>query len=217
MRAVAAFVFVSLACGCRKTPPDAGEIRYLALGDSFTAGTGNSPDAAFPARLVERWRLHDRRVTFKNVAVNGYTTEDLSLRELPELRPFRPTFVTLAIGANDRVMGSSADVYRAHVRDILRAIVDAGVTPARILTLPQPDWSLSPAAARFGDPKALGADIVAFNTVLREESEKVGARYVDLFPMMHRQAEKKMLAADGLHPSAPAHDEWAAALFEQAP
>jgi lysophospholipase L1-like esterase len=32
---------------------------------------------------------------------------------------------------------------------------------------------------------------------------------------MHRQAEAKMIAGDGLHPSARAHDEWAEALYEQ--
>lgn len=51
------------------------EIRYLALGDSFTAGTGNQPADAFPSRLAELWRAQGRRVTLKNVAVNGYTTE----------------------------------------------------------------------------------------------------------------------------------------------
>ena len=42
----------------------------------------------------------------------------------------------------------------------------------------------------------------------------IGARYVDLFPLMHRQAEARMFAGDGLHPSARAHEEWASALFD---
>src|SRR4051794_11307358 len=59
------------------------EIRYLALGDSFTAGTGNQLADAFPSRLASLWRAHGRRVTLKNVAVNGYTTEDVQEKELP--------------------------------------------------------------------------------------------------------------------------------------
>jgi lysophospholipase L1-like esterase len=195
--------------------PALGEIRYLALGDSFTAGTGNPPSAAFPSRLASLWRAHGRKVTLENVAVNGYTTEDVLEVEIPRVAPFHPTLVTLAVGANDRVHGSSAEVYRSNVRLLFRAIVDAGVAPGRIVALPQPDWSLSPAAAWFGDTARTSADIVAFNAVLRDEAQAAGARYVDLVPLMHREAEAKMLARDGLHPSAHAHGEWAAALYEQ--
>jgi lysophospholipase L1-like esterase len=191
------------------------EVRYLALGDSFTAGTGNRPADAFPSRLASLWRAHDRRVTLKNVAVNGYTTEDVQEHELPEVAPFRPTLVTLGIGANDCVRGWSADVYRSQVRVLFRAIIDAGVSPDRIVALPQPDWSLSPAAARLGDPQQIVAEIVTFNTILRDEARAAGARYVDLYPLMHEQAEANMVASDGLHPSARAHAEWAAALYEQ--
>jgi acyl-CoA thioesterase-1 len=220
-----AAVFIAALIACNRTASRSAEVetgsaegrddvRYLALGDSFTAGTGNLPAEAFPSRLTERWRANNKRVTLENLAVNGYTTEDVARREVPAVSAFHPTLVTLAIGANDRVSGWSADVYRAHLRSILRSIVDAGVAPQHIVTLPQPEWSVSPGAASFGDPQKLGADIVAFNAVLREETASIGARYVDLFPLMHRQAEAKMLANDGLHPSARAHDEWAAALFE---
>jgi lysophospholipase L1-like esterase len=196
-------------------PRGVEEIRYLALGDSFTAGTGNPPSAAFPSRLASLWRAHGRNVTLKNVAVNGYTTEDVLEQEIPQLAPFHPTLVTLAVGANDRVHGWSGDVYRSNVRVLFRAIVGAGVAPHRIVALPQPDWSLSPAAASFGDPAQFGADIVAFNAILRDEAQAAGARYVDLYPLMHRQAEARMLASDGLHPSARTQEEWAAALYEQ--
>jgi acyl-CoA thioesterase I len=202
----------------RQVPDDARgleEVRYLALGDSFTAGTGNPPSAAFPSRLASLWRAHGRQVTLENVAVNGYTTEDVLEQEVPQVAPFHPTLVTLAVGANDRVHGWSADVYRSHVQLLFRAVIDAGVSPSRIVALPQPDWSLSPAAASFGDPARIGADIVAFNAVLRDEARAAGARYVDLYPLMHREAEAKMLAPDGLHPSARSHEEWAAALYEQ--
>ncbi|APR82800.1 Lysophospholipase L1 [Minicystis rosea] len=208
---------ITLTSATEEAAPARGveEIRYLALGDSFTAGTGNGPADAFPARLAALWRTPSRQVTLKNLAVNGYTTEDLQQAELPEVAAFRPTLVTLAVGANDYVRGWSADVYRAHVREILRAIIDAGVAPNRIVTLPQPEWSLSPSAASLGDPRKIGTAILAFNTILRDEARAVGARYVDLYPLMHKQAEARMLAPDGLHPSASAHAEWAAELYEQ--
>jgi lysophospholipase L1-like esterase len=226
MRSTCAFLLLALHAlgGCSRSAPtgpgeDAGRggeaIRYLALGDSFTAGTGNQPTDAFPSRLALLWRAHGRPVTLKNAAVNGYTTEDVRAREIPEVAPFHPTLVTLAVGANDRVQGASAEVYRSRVRVLFQSLVKAGIAANRIVALPQPDWSHSPAAAGFGDPDQIGADIVAFNNILRDEAQAAGARFVDLYPLMHKQAEMKMLASDGLHPSARAHDEWAEALYRQ--
>src|SRR5262249_37169554 len=93
----------------------APEVRYLALGDSFTIGTGSSEAQAFPARL--KALLEKKKgVTVKllNPAVNGYSTEELMEDELPNLEKFTPTLVTLAVGANDIVRGRGPDDYRAN-------------------------------------------------------------------------------------------------------
>ena len=181
--------------------------RYLALGDSFTIGTGSGPDRAFPARLVARCASS---VELRNVAVNGYSTQDILDREMPDVAPFAPTFVTLAAGANDIVRGSTPDQYRMRLRTILAQLRAAGV--ARLVAIPQPDWSLSPAAESFGPPSAIHARIVEANAILQAETVAAGGTYVDLFPLMETQAKAGMIARDGLHPSAPAYDAWAAEL-----
>ncbi len=188
-------------------------MRYLALGDSFTAGTGSGPEAAFPVRLVERLRARGIPVTLENLGVNGYTTDDLIARELPRVAGFAPTLVTLAIGANNLVHGSPLGRYRAQVHRILAALLAAGVPADHVLVLPQPDWSRSPVAAHFGEPRAIAAQIEACNDVLKAEATAAGARWVDLFPRMRRQAEAGMIADDGLHPAAQAYDEWAEDLL----
>ena len=48
-----------------------------------------------------------------------------------------------------------------------------------------------------------------------DEAETAGARFIDLYPLMHRQAAAEMLATDGLHPNAEAHEEWARTLAEK--
>lgn len=156
--------------------------RYLALGDSFTIGTGVAPAQSFAARLVDRWTAAGCALRLENVAVNGYTTNDLIDRELPSLTTFHPTFVTIAIGANDIVRGHAIDAYRENVRRILDAAKDSG---ARVVVLPQPDWSRSPSAASIGTQAALAASIADFNAAL---------------------------AGDGLHPSTEAYDAWAAEM-----
>jgi acyl-CoA thioesterase I len=181
--------------------------RYLALGDSFTIGTGATPQQSFPARLAARASCG---VELRNVAVNGYTTSDVIDDELPVLAGFAPTFVSLAIGANDIVRGSTPDEYRARLRRILAAVRAAGV--AHVVTIPQPDWSLSPAAQAFGEPAEIHARIVEANAILRDETAAAGGTYVDLFDLMESQARAGLIARDGLHPSAEAYDAWAAEL-----
>ena len=185
--------------------------RFLALGDSFTIGTGTTPDRSFPAALVRIWTQQGRKVVLANPAVNGYTTDDLIRDELPLVGSFHPTLVTLLIGANDIVRGSNEDRYRRRLGSIHERI--RGDAPdARVIALPQPDWSLSPAGSGYGDPAALARTIERFNEIAHNEADRAGATWIDLFPLMREQALKKMVAADGLHPSAEAYTEWARAL-----
>jgi acyl-CoA thioesterase I len=185
--------------------------RYLALGDSFTIGTGSTPDRSFPATLVRTWRDAGQTAELSNPAVNGYTTDDLIAEELRLVARFRPTLVTLLIGANDIVQGSREDRYRSQLARIHRRI-RADAPDARVVALPQPDWSASPAATGFGDPAVIARVIERFNDVAREEAERAGAGWLDLFPLMREQVRKGMFAPDGLHPSPEAYAEWAEAL-----
>jgi lysophospholipase L1-like esterase len=194
-----------------EAPSDAGRSwapqRYVAIGDSFTIGTGATPEQSFPARFA----AHFPGAKLLNLGVNGYTTSDVIERELPHAGEFGADFATLAIGANDIVRGVPAETYRSHLATIF-AVIGQTVPACRVLVLPQPDWSLSPAARSFGSENVIGASIRERNAILREEAEAHGARYLDLFPLMRSQAEDHMLAADGLHPSAPAYQAWADAI-----
>ena len=162
------------------------------------------------------WADRGRVVTLNDPAVNGYRTDDLIAEELPLVAVFRPTLVTILIGANDIVAGSSDDRYRAQLSAI-HARVRADASAAVVYALPQPDWSLSRAGASFGAPSAIAARIERFNTIAREEAERVAAVYVDIFALMREQLRRGMFAPDGLHPSATAYAKWADALRDRMP
>ena len=185
--------------------------RFLALGDSFTIGTGTTPDRSFPAVLARLWTDGGRAVVLSNPAVNGYTTDDLINDELPLVASFHPTLITLLIGANDIVQGSSDDRYRSQLRSI-HGRVRADAPDARVIALPQPDWSLSPAGAGFGRTDEIARKIERFNEIAQHEAERARAQWIDLFALMREQGHRRMFASDGLHPSAEAYAEWARAL-----
>jgi acyl-CoA thioesterase-1 len=195
-------------------------MRYLALGDSFTIGTGTTPDRSFPAILVTRWRADGREYDLRNPAVNGFTTDDLIREELPLVEAYRPDLVTVLIGANDivaalrdaaAVTDRAAERYRRQLRRIHQRVA-ADAPKASRYALPQPDWSLTPAGASFGDPGDVAKAIERFNEIAREEVEASGGIYVDIFPLMRLQMRKGMTAPDGLHPSAAAYAAWATEL-----
>jgi lysophospholipase L1-like esterase len=164
--------------------------------------------------LTRLWAERRRAVALRNPAVNGYRTDDLIIEELPLVSVFRPTLVTVLIGANDIVAGSTDERYRDQLR-LIHGRIGADAPKATVYALPQPDWSLSRAGASFGDPAAIAARIARFNGVAREEAERAGAEYVDIFTLMREQMRRGMLAPDGLHPSAAAYAEWAMALRDR--
>ncbi len=195
-------------------------MRYLALGDSFTIGTGTTPDRSFPAMLVTRWWDTGLECDLRNPAVNGYTTDDLIREELPLALAYAPDLVTMLIGANDivaalrdagAVTARTEERYARQLRRIHERVA-ADAPKATRVGLPQPDWSLTAAGASFGDPVKIATAIERFNQIAREEAERAGGSYVDIFPLMREQMRQGMTAPDGLHPSAAAYAEWAEAL-----
>lgn len=190
---------------------DPAPLRYLALGDSFTCGTGGPPELSFPSQLKRALSKKGLDVRVENVAVNGYSTNEVIAEELEALERFKPDVVTLAIGANDIVRHDDLDAYRANLKKIFKAITDAKVK--RVYVLPQPDWSQSPVSEAFGDRDAIRARIETFNAILSEEAKRAGATYLDLFPQFVEQAKKGLIAPDGLHPNARAYAAWAEALL----
>src|SRR5918995_117728 len=99
--------------------PDAGVVRYVALGDSYTIGTSLGVQERFPNQLVERLRGTVELELVDNLGVNGFTTTDLIGIELPQLAELDPEFVTMLIGVNDVVQRVPGEHYLENVVHIL--------------------------------------------------------------------------------------------------
>jgi len=194
-------------------------IRYLALGDSYTIGTGLENEAQnFPSLLAGRLR-EETGIDFAltNLGVNGYTTTDLIHEELPVARNARPELVSILIGANDVVQGSDDAAYRGRLQQIYQAITELGVPAARVLAISIPDFSPLPGAAPFGSPSGLRARIDAFNDIARTEATSRGFQYADITAISREENHSSdWLADDGLHPGPSQHRAFADHLWETA-
>lgn len=188
-------------------------VGYLALGDSYTIGTGaRTPARAFPALLVPRLEAFlGRPVQLSNPAVNGYTTVDLIRKELPLLR-LRPHLVSVLIGANEVAQGWPLSRYRQNLATIYDAVLAAGVPRLAVLAVSVPDWSATPVATQFGAPAAIRAQLEAVNAAARREADGRGLLFADVVPLS-RRSEPGWLSGDGLHPSEAQYAAWAETIW----
>lgn len=183
-------------------------IRYVALGDSYTIGTGLEDESQnFPSLLAKR--LTDEAgidVPLVNLGVNGYTTADLIRDELPVAADLRPGLVTILIGANDVVQRSTEAAYRSRLAEIYDAIAGLGVPPAKTAAISTPDFSHLPGARPFGTAGDLRSRIDAFNRIAQTEAAARGFHYADISAITREvKRGRDWLAADGLHPGPAQH------------
>ena len=211
MKAARSLVLLVLGLtACNSMPTESSPLRYVALGDSYTIGTSVNADESWPRQLVER--VAELKLV-ANLAVNGYSTDELIVDELPRLQDLRPAFVTLLIGVNDVVRGMPEQRYAANLVLILDELL--GQVPAdRILCVATPNYPVTPQGAAFGSPGEQRAGIVRFNRRMGELCAARGIRYVpDIFEISEAAAtDRSLVADDGLHPSGAQYALWVDAI-----
>jgi lysophospholipase L1-like esterase len=183
-------------------------LRYVALGDSYTIGTGVRPPDRWPDQLCAALGDEPGLELIANLGVNGYTSADLIRRELPALEALAPELVSVLIGVNDVVQGVPSAGYEANVVVILDALLER--LPAdRLLAVAIPDYTVTPAGAEFGDPHQRHASIVAANAVMAAQAGLRGIAWIDIFDLSGRAADDpSLVAGDGLHPSGAQYALW---------
>ncbi len=185
-------------------------IRYAALGDSYTIGTGVHADERWPDQLIARLRGTGVQIELvANLGVNGFTSADIVAVELPELERLDPTFATLLVGVNDVIQGVGPERYAANIERILAALLER-LPPDRIVTVSTPDYTVTPAGADYGDPAVRAAGIRRFNEILAAASDAHRIAHVDVHDLSLRAAtDRTLVADDGLHPSGRQYALWA--------
>ena len=194
-------------------------IRYLALGDSYTIGTGLLDVAQnFPSLLAKRLTNETGiDVILINLGVNGYTTTDLIREELPVARSARPELVTILIGANDVVQGSDDATYRERLSRIYETVEELDLPVERVLAVSIPDFSPLPGAAPFGSASYLRVRIDAFNAIAQSEAASRAFPYVDITAISREGNHGDgWLADDGLHPGPAQHQAISDRIWETA-
>ncbi len=185
---------------------------YVALGDSYTIGTGASHESRnFPSLLALQLQgATGREVRVVNPAVNGFTTIDVLAREIGFIEQLHPDVITVLVGVNDLVRGRTAEQYRESLMQIYEAIVTVELPRGRVAAISIPDWSVAPAARGYGDPLFLRRTTDEFNAVARAEALRRAFTWVDIAPVSRRSLNTpSWFSADDLHPGDLQYAAWA--------
>ena len=183
---------------------EAVALRYVALGDSYTIGTGVRPSERWPDQLCAALGDAAGLELVANLGVNGYTSADLIRHELPSAR---------GAGAGVRIRPDRGQRCRpgnpdGEVRDERRrssstrsssACLPTGSSPSR-----SPTIRSRPPAPSSAIRASAHAAIVAANAVMAEQSRAREIGWVDILDLSRRAAsERSLVASDGLHPVEP--------------
>ncbi|HEY4130818.1 MAG TPA: GDSL-type esterase/lipase family protein [Gemmatimonadaceae bacterium] len=194
-------------------PPSApvAEVRFLALGDSYTIGEAVAENERWPVQLAALLRAQGVHVAAPTIiARTGWTTDELSAG-IDAAQPSGPyDLVTLLIGVNNQYRGRSVQEFRSQLHTLVqRAVELAGDRASRVVIIAIPDWGVT-AFAEGRDRARIAREIDAFNLINKREAAAAGAHFVDISPIARRAASEAALTAhDGLHPSGAMYAEWA--------
>ncbi len=189
-------------------------VRYAALGDSYTIGTGANPQESWPAQVTSRLKIKGVDIELiANLGHNGWTTQNLIDDELPVLRGLDANFVSVQIGTNDWVQGVDKQTFEGNIHQIFSQLLTIVPNPSNILVVTVPDFSVTPAGKYYSGGRDIHQGLAEFNQIIENEAKAFKLRVVDLFPLS--QTLGALVSPDGLHPSAQGYKRWAD-LIEQA-
>ena len=204
---LSSFFLLSEKCFCESLKP----IRYVAIGDSYTVGTGARTDESWPAVITQRLKNKGVLIELEaNLGRNGWTTQNLMDYELPELEKLHPDLVTILIGANDWVREVDSETFQMHMREIFNRLVKIVPDPSRILVITIPDFSVMSSGMDYSNGRDISKGIAEFNGIILKEAETHQLTVIDLYPLSQTMGKDLSLSAsDGLHPSGKGYALWA--------
>ena len=217
IRVVALALIVVLAFFISKNMRDVQRsdknIKYVAIGDSYTIGLGIDEKGRWPNVMTVHLKEKGINVELvANPSVSGYTVRDAIEIELPLAANIKPDFVTVLIGANDNFMQRSRDDYHADLTKLLDRLQPMLSDPKNIVLITIPDYSKSPTLQETKE-EGLSEFIDGYNDVIKEEAETRGLPVADIFPVSQTMTGDDDYILDGLHPSAQGYAKWEKVIF----
>lgn len=187
--------------------------RYVALGDSFTEGLGDT-DPALPNqvrgwadRTAEQLAIAHPEETFGyvNLAIRGKKMGQILAEQIDVAAAMNPTLVTIYAGIND-ILRPKVDI-DAMIASYSEGIAKLRATGARVLIFTGFDASSSKVFASIRGRTAI------YNELVREVADQHGAELVDYWRFSEYD-DWRLWGIDRMHMSTPGHINMANRVLE---
>ena len=177
-----------------------GELTYLALGDSAAQGIGaSSPENGYVGVIADRLALKTgKSVRVVNLSVSGAKLQDVIDKQIPQVKNYRPDFITIEAGAND-IVSFDAVAFETRFNKLIQLL------PAGTIVANMPN---------FGGRVKRVQSVNAANQIIVKATANTNLLVADLYSATKNNESALNYAADFFHPSSRGYKNWANAFWD---
>ena len=178
--------------------------RYVALGDSWSAGLESDHSFPWPRALANTLRRSSPQLEYANVARVGATSEEVLRTQLPRVVSGDADLITVTCGSNDVLLRVAPDVEETRRNlSVLATSLHEALPAATIAVLTYGDFTpFMPFRARSRERVRRG--MAAVNDAIRAVAADYGCICVDIGSSpLARRADT--YGEDGIHASTVGH------------
>lgn len=196
------------------TSPSSTVTRFVAIGDSFSAGIGAPGEVPWPVGVAGHLEaMSGEAPELHNLAVAGAMSDEIASDQLPRALELEPDLVSVICGANDVLLSVRPDTggFGGVFDHILGSLAELNPVPLIVTaTYPQPGRFLG---MRERTRRRVTDGLDSVNDTIRVLSQRHGAVCLE-WAVDGDEAGRDHYAPDGLHPSPLGHREAAASFAE---
>jgi lysophospholipase L1-like esterase len=187
-------------------------VKYVALGDSLTAGAGAKQSSeSFPFVLAQKLSADDS-IEYLNLGIPGATTKDVINLELPRAIDQKPDLITVLIGTNDIHNFTGKNRFKNELSFLIQELKNK--TKARIILINIPYLGTSQVVL---PPYGLyfQAKTKEFNKIISQVSATKDIEMIDLYtPNFGFSQTQDFYSPDFFHPDKVGYALWANLVYE---
>lgn len=193
------------------------ELKYLALGDSYTIGQSVCETCRFPEQLKAslKKQLVENSFSLNIIATTGWTTTNL----ISSINAQNPSsdydLVTLLIGVNNQYQHKPFSLYESEFPAlVIKAIALAKGDKSNVIVVSIPDYAYTP----FGKGNTtISSEIEQYNAFAKNYCVQNNIEFVNITDITQQGLiNPSLVASDGLHPSELAYSKFVERILPKA-
>jgi len=191
------------------------QLKYLALGDSYTIGESVLEKDRWPNQLASLLSSGIREVKTSIVATTGWRTDNLmNAIDIAKLKD-EYNLVSLLIGVNNQYQGKSADQYAIEFEELLKTSIRlAKGNKENVFVVSIPDYGFTPFGQK--NQSKISKEIDQFNEISKKITNQYHIKYFNITDISRQGiSDPTLVAGDGLHPSGKMYALWAQRIAKE--